>query len=199
VLSLNEINGMRIELIKKGKRHPRFAQLKYKVPPNEEAKAKYCDVDDVENSGAIGECDVAAIMSLMKKYQPKTIIEIGTWFGTSAMVMDKACSGSAEIYTCDKNNVYVYDSKRVHYYNNGSGNFLSKMKKAGVVADFAFVDGLIVEDVKKLLRRMSKEGVIFLHDYKKPLKGYRNGAALLSEKPKSKIVKVGKDTALWVP
>lgn len=176
-MTLEEIKTMRVELIKKGKRLPNFAQLKYKHPRNEKERQKYCDVDDVDASGAILEHDVEVLYTLVKKYNPKTIIEVGSWFGTSAMVMDKASNGAA-IYTCDKNNVYVYESETVKFFNKGSGNFFSKMIKANVRADFMFIDGQIVEDIAKLPKCMAKNCVILFHDYEKPQKGWRNVEAL---------------------
>ena len=197
MISLAEVLELRKQVVLKGKAQPGFSTLKKKVPKNEYLRAKYLDKKDVINSGAIADADVEVLYGLVQQYRPTTIIEIGTWFGTSAMVMDKAAEGKATIYTCDKNSVYVYDSPSVRYYNKMSDRFLDKMVRHGVKADFVFADASIrVGDVARILNATTKDFVFVTHDYVEGLKGWKYMRELEAALPGVQAVQPRQDSCV---
>ena len=133
-------------------------------------------MDNIDRSGSILESDVEVLYDLMVKHRPKVVIEIGTWFGTSAMVMD---AGDNFVYSCDKHNVRVYESESVKYFNCTSDVFLDQLRKQGVKADLIFVDaGMFRGDDKRIGKVMRDEFVFVTHDYIKGEKGWRNIRAM---------------------
>jgi len=196
MLTLDEVKELRKQLIFKGKSQPGFSILKGKIPKNKHAKAKYCNPNDLDNSGSITEEDVVVLHGLVQQYKPKTILEIGTWFGTSAMVMEKAMDGNVKIYTCDKHKVYVYESANVIYKNMWSYDFMKWLKPQQVIFDFAFIDARMQGDEKTLLNMMSSEAAIFIHDFAKDMKGWKNVRAFQKLIPEIHVLSPSKGTAL---
>jgi hypothetical protein len=196
-MQLEEVKRLRKEVIFRGKSQPGYAETKGKelLKKNKHAREKYCNPNNIDESGSIDELDVELLYGLIQKYNPATIIEVGTWFGTSAMVMDMA-SGQAEIWTCDKHDLCVYESHRVHKYTGMSTGFFDRMIESGIKADFVFLDGRLQGDEGKLLRCTADTFTVFVHDYKKPEKGWKNIRALQKLFPGVAVQQPSRDTAL---
>ena len=80
-----DLKKLREDLILKGKHSPKFKVVLEKYAKGHDAK--YMELDNIEESGAINQTDAEVLYDLVQKYKPKKIFEIGTWFGTSALVM----------------------------------------------------------------------------------------------------------------
>ena len=133
--------------------------------------AKYRDPNDLEKSGAASIVDCGELYSAVQNLRPRVIVEVGTWFGTTAMIMAKALIESqmdSVIYTCDKHNVYhQMDPYRdyIRYYNMRSHKFFQRIIRAGKRADFIFLDASLKEiDMPYLKNLCHKDTVIYGHD-----------------------------------
>ncbi|MAQ59400.1 hypothetical protein CL638_01670, partial [bacterium] len=63
---------------------------------------------DEKIGGTITLTDAKILYLLIRTIKPKVIFEVGTWIGTSAMIMAEAVkkNGFGKIFTCDFNNYY---------------------------------------------------------------------------------------------
>jgi len=170
MLSLDEILKLRKEIILKGKRCSGFLKrAKGRIGP------KYNDPNDISHSGSISSRDCEILYELVKKNNPKRILEIGTWFGVSAMVLDKSSSDETMVYTCDKHDFCQYESPTVKRFTGRSTLFYKVMKKKGLEFDFVFMDGRFLDDDQNLLLKiLCKNAVYVTHDYEPGGKGKRN-------------------------
>jgi hypothetical protein len=156
------VSSLRHDIIFKGKRLPKFIKLgKQKKRTNE----KYINPDNLDDSGSITDMDALYLYLLVKTINPKTVIEIGTWFGTSAVVMASAFDG--KVMTCDFGDLYVKDNPccdRIVCYQKESTGFLKKMIKNEIYSDFIFVDATLRKEDFALLKKVST-GLIAIHDF----------------------------------
>ena len=151
----------------------------------EKAVSIYPDIrraDDNKAAGNISDVDAYILYTLVAHFKPNTVFEIGTWIGTSSMVMSQALQESGNltghIYTCDKNSYYSlgenYDTKitRINEYSDIALEGIEEEKSI----DMVFADGeLDYPTLKKMLPRLSKNAIIVTHDYTRPgEKGVRN-------------------------
>lgn len=139
---------------------------------------KYPDIrraNDGKVAGNISETDARLLYNIVLYQRPKTIFEIGTWIGTSSMVMADALKvadlADAKIYTCDKNNYYCLSSEfderivRINQFSDEAIDLVPDDRKI----DMVFADGeLTVPTLKKLLPRLSDEVILVTHDYTLP-------------------------------
>jgi len=164
------VSNLRRDIILKGKRLPEFIELGKQRKRTDE---KYTNPDNIDESGAITDMDAKYLYLLVKTINPKTVFEIGTWFGTSAAVMASAFDGL--VRTCGLDNVYVKDNPyydRIVYYQKESTGFLKKMLKNEIYSDFIFVDATLRKEDFALLKKVST-GIIAIHDFGYP-KGESN-------------------------
>lgn len=118
--------------------------------------------------------DARLLYLLVLTLKPKVIFEIGTWIGTSSMVMAEAmrASGSlGKIYTCDADNYYVVsDSYRdiitpIFAYSDTAITHLPPDTKI----DFVFADGeLTFSTIKSLKPKLAEGAIIATHDFELP-------------------------------
>jgi len=140
--------------------------------------AKYDDVSNMGETGAISIQDAYLLYWMVKTFKPKKILEIGTWFGTSAAVMREGCQDT-EVFTCDKNNVFVCEKMdRIHYHNMGSTPFLKKMRADGHKFDMVFMDGRFYPKDERRVLKLMRRPIYATHDYEEGQKGWRNIHAL---------------------
>jgi len=142
----------------------------------EKAKRIHPEAKDIETR-AIPEEDFEVLESLIKKYNPKIILEVGTWIGTSAMAMDMISNG-AKIYTCDEHNMCVYESPNVTFYHCSGKSVLAIMPRRNIQPDFIFIDAGMRKYIPSVLAAMTKDFVFVVHDYVQGSKGWRNMEAL---------------------
>jgi len=127
---------------------------------------------DAEKDGSISFLDCIFLNLLVRKYKPQTILEIGTWFGTSAAILCESLDFNSRIYTCDKNKVYTNLDK---YKNNivscpvHSSILIDFLNQKKIKIDYVFVDGGVTPDEAKILVEMMGDDLFFsTHDYKLP-------------------------------
>jgi len=129
--------------------------------------------------------DAVFLAKLIGLVNPKTVIEIGTWFGTSAAVMESV--NHCKIYTCDKQNVYSVTNKNIVFYNLLSDQFLKKIIKKEISADLCFIDANLRPGDAEMLVKIIK-GVFIVHDYIKGEKGDRAVSYLIGTGKKFNVL-----------
>lgn len=129
-------------------------------------------IGDKPRNRPIESDDCIFLYNFMKTHPAQKVIEIGTWYGVSTMVMAE-CGSS--VWTCDKNKELVYAGEEVYYYNMWSTKFLKKMAKQEMQFDMAFLDGRLLDcDIKRFVKLLKPGSYIVTHDYFDNQKGVRN-------------------------
>ena len=175
-----DLKKLREDLILKGKHSPKFKVVLEKYAKGHDAK--YMELDNVEASGAINQRDAEVLYDLIQKHKIKTVFEIGTWFGTSALVMALA---GARVWTCDVKDYYVADHPNIKFYHGTSSKTLRRLK--GMKFDMVFMDGRFKSDDCRRISRICK--LFVTHDYEKRKKGQRNIREMKKRWPKAKLTK----------
>ncbi len=126
------------------------------------------------DNGSISIQDARLLYILVRNLKPKTIFEIGTWIGTSAMVMAEAMrmnNNGGHIYTCDANTYYALDATYddiitpIHAYSDKA---LQELPKEAII-DFVFADGeLTFPTIKVLKQKLANNATIATHDFTLP-------------------------------
>ena len=178
-----DLKKLREDLILKGKHSPKFKVVAEKYAKGNDAK--YTELDNIEVSGAINQKDAEVLYNLVQKYKPKKIFEIGTWFGTSALIMATAMEWDGEIHTCDVKDYYVVDHPKIKYYHVKSSKALRQLK--GMKFDMVFMDGRFKNDDCRRISRICK--IFVTHDYDKGEKGVRNIREMKKRWPDAKLIK----------
>jgi predicted O-methyltransferase YrrM len=140
---------------------------------------------DELDSGTISLPDAKLLYLLIRYFKPKVIFEIGTWIGTSSMVMAEAIKKNANgghIYTCDSNNYYALDNSyqdTITTINAYSDQALTTLPIHTKI-DFVFADGeLTFSTIKQLKPKLTKNTIITTHDFTLPAeKGVLNFARM---------------------
>ncbi len=129
---------------------------------------------DGKVAGAVNIADYKILYLLVRVYKPKVIFEIGTWIGTSAMIMAEAMRANGtggKIYTCDHNHYYALDdsySDIIVPINAFSAEALDQIPEDTKI-DFVFADGeLTFRTISKLKPLLTTEAIIATHDYTPP-------------------------------
>jgi predicted O-methyltransferase YrrM len=160
-------------------------ELKTQIPLLEEridrlriqATEKMPDIrraSDGKTAGTISYADMKVLYLLVRHFKPKAIFEIGTWIGTSAMVMAEAIklnNNSGIVYTCDDSDAYL----EIDEYRDTIVKITAYSDKAldqlpsGTKIDFIFADGeFTFATIKKIEGRLSTDAIITTHDYVLP-------------------------------
>lgn len=157
------------DIIRAGKHSAKFEAL---AQSKDYKGEKYGDKDNLKKSGAVSLEDAQFLYNVISYTGCTTAIEIGTWFGTSAIFMAKAMRDAGEkgkVYTCDKHNVYLEDNPyadMIEYNNMWSDEFLKQLVGNNVSAQFMFIDATIKpKDVKRIKMVLSPLRFA-LHDWK---------------------------------
>lgn len=123
----------------------------------------------VYNTGSITEAAVVYLRSLCEMYEPRTIVEVGTFIGTSTTAM-AACRTVQAVYTCDKDNDCLPSEGKIHCFpKQTSTQMLATLTgHHGMSAidpvDFFFFDGRIQAQDLALILRLSKPSTIYVFD-----------------------------------
>lgn len=134
-------------------------------------------LDGINKASGMEIEELAAICGLIKKYQPKTILEIGTKHGRTAINMAQ--------HSPDDCRIFCVDIKHLNHSNIACNLVFTKLRfitadslvfnfhnlKAGLF-DFILVDGnhmaqWVRNDTLKALDTLKSGGVIVWHDYGK--------------------------------
>jgi len=142
---------------------------------------KYYDPKYLEHTGAINGAEFKLLHQAVKFFRPKNIIEVGTWFGTSANAMASALEPGGKVYTCDKYDLFVAPRDNIVYHNSLSTKLLDLLIKEGTKIGMAFWDAKFMRgDCEKLLQLVNP--LIFMcHDYEEGEKGWRCVQELLEK------------------
>lgn len=129
------------------------------------------------NTGSIAEDEACALLALAAYINAKTVIEIGTFIGTSTLAM-AAAPTVTRVYTCDASNDCLPATERVRTYPKQSSTvMLADLKRQGVRADLCFFDGVLPEDdLPWLWKVTTPETVYAVHDYNYGPKIRKSGA-----------------------
>jgi len=181
----DEVKALRLDTILKGKGSPKLSAYATK---RGKSGPKFDDPLDTTQTGAITPADALFLYLLVCEYRPECIVEAGSWYGTSSIVMAKAMKDlgiDGHIYTCDKNNVLVDDSidtDMITYENRHSTNFLTRLRRSGVKIDMFFADATLTAKDVGLIMHMFRGPIRFIsHDYGW-LKGTRNAKLVKAKK-----------------
>jgi predicted O-methyltransferase YrrM len=144
------------------------------------ARRPFCRKPD--KTGTISEAACLYLRALVHEVRPTTCIEIGTFIGTSALVLAAA---GAHVYTCDKHNDVFPSSDRITCYGKQtSTEMLTALAAAGVQAELVFLDGRVQDEDLPLLARVTTPRTVYaLDDYEPGQKGVANAQKLLRQLP----------------
>jgi len=182
---IDSIVSLRNRLVVAGKTSDKF--IKY-AKVNGKKGLKWDDPKNTSIAGSIANEDAILLYLIIKKYKPKNILEIGTWFGTSAYIIAQAMKDNGingRVYTCDKHDLFLdLEEYRnmVEYYNVQSDKFIKKMIRHGLKIDMAFVDArLSPENIRDLMGMYRGRIVYTNHDwlYDKGMKNLEYAKKLL--------------------
>ena len=129
----------------------------------------HCDtlVDKaVFRTGSISLASMVYLHTLVERFQPTTIIEIGTFIGKSTYTMLDVASVH-HLYTCDMHNDCLPTTPRLTCFPGlTSTQMLAQLVEKGVKADFFFFDGrLSAVDLSLILRLSTWNTVYACDDY----------------------------------
>lgn len=120
------------------------------------------------DTGTITLADCLVLRGLSRLLRPETVIEIGTFIGTSTHAIDAPL-----IYTCDKDNDCLPSTpQRVVFAKTRSSFMLKRLLLAQTRADLWFFDGRIKdEDLTPIVRLSHRSAVYAFHDTSRTAKG----------------------------
>jgi len=139
---------------------------------------KYYDPEYMEKTGSIKEDEAVFLYKFVKYVNPKNnILEIGTWFGTSAVVMAEALrdiGSDKKVYTCDKYDLLVVNDEKIVYRNVMSDVFINTLMSEGIKFDMIFIDAEFAKSDYENVISLINPLVLIIHDYETGEKGWRN-------------------------
>jgi hypothetical protein len=174
------------EIVLAGKKSKKFIDLGVEKGRSD---AKHSDPNNLDESGSITINDAKYLHKIVSAIKPSTIVEIGTWFGTSAVIMADACK-SAKIYTCDKHNVYVENnpySDRIFCLNMLSKGFLAKLIEEKIFPEFIFIDAKIKDGDEKMICKFGCNKIA-VHDWNTGGKKGRHNINAILKKRKYNLI-----------
>lgn len=132
-------------------------------------------------TGTLSVEDAVDVYQVVKLFNPKVIVEVGTYIGISTEAM-RIAAPDATIYTCDmSNDIDVsLDANIIQYPKQTSHQMFEDLAAKGVKADFVYLDGrLSASDVEPLGKIVHERTVFMLDDFEGVEKGVSN-AMLIS-------------------
>lgn len=125
-----------------------------------------------QKTGTISEAARLYLRAVVEAVQPQTCIEIGTFIGTSALVL---ASTGAHVFTCDKDNDIFKSQGTIVAYGRCSSTSMLESLAGGTLADLWFFDGRIqVEDLTLIQQLSHPKTVYAFDDYEGNEKGVIN-------------------------
>lgn len=133
------------------------------------------------NTGSVPYEDAVELYKVTRFFEPKIIVEVGTFIGVSTRTMREAVS-SAKIYTCDHSNdidVCPEDSELFQYPNTTSSDMFADLATKGIKADLIYLDGRLSQaDFEPLGKVVTDRTVFVLDDFEGVEKGVANAMML---------------------
>jgi uncharacterized Rossmann fold enzyme len=168
-----------------------------RFPPNEwlydlELQASYAETLRPKaryNTGTISLPAMLVLRALTEVMRPTTVIEIGTFIGSSTLAIEHGLRGG-HVYTCDKDNDCLPSTptRTCHPYVTSTA-MLTELAAKGVKADLFFFDGRIqLPDVALILRCSKPSTVYAFDDYIGSEKGVANVARLQPALPNHGLI-----------
>jgi hypothetical protein len=107
--------------------------------------------------------DALLLQSVIKMTNPRIVVELGHFWGKSAMAMLEAMDADAELHSYDNTKNAVFEDKRFHFYRK------SQEEVDIPNIDFVFFDAsheleLNRQTFRKLATLMNEKGIIAVHD-----------------------------------
>ena len=167
------------------------------------------------DTGSITEDEACLLFSIAELTNARTVIEVGTFIGTSTTAMAGAI-GVDVVYTCDVSNDCLPEQDWIRTYpKRTSTDMLRDLVAKGVKAGLCFFDGTLSEEDVNLLEKVTHERTVYaFHDYNygpkirkggkheiMPRKGIGNVRLLQPRLPKHRLIEPfeGSTLALLVP
>jgi predicted O-methyltransferase YrrM len=138
--------------------------------------------------------DCALLYLLIGYFKPRSIFEIGTFIGTTAVAMNEvARTIGAKVTTCDPVNYDAFEGdSEIRFINLPCPEALETLQHDGPI-DFCFMDWMPdIATIELANRLFSKDAIIAVHDYYPPNKGH-------PEKKGSNIVECLDDHYINIP
>lgn len=140
------------------------------------------------STGTISEAACICLRAVVERVRPKVCVEIGTFIGTSALVL---ASTGARVFTCDKDNDAFKSVGQITAYGKTTStkmlaDIVSKQWSGvhDVTVDLWFFDGRIQDDDLPVIEDSSSNGAVFaFDDYEGREKGVVNVNKLRSYLP----------------
>lgn len=176
-----------------------------------EARRRWADY----NTGSILEAEAYALRALAEYVRAHTVIEVGTFIGTSTCALASASTVTA-VYTCDASNDCLVSSGIIRTFPKASSTvMLRHLVAQGVRADLCFFDGTLGKaDIPLIAAATTASPVFAVHDYNYgpklrmkggrsycetvPRKGIGNGDLLRARWPRHVVVEPLPETTLAV-
>lgn len=137
-------------------------------------------------TGSIPPFSCFALYCLARYFQPKNILEIGTYIGKSTLSMAQGIDREGvEIHTCDVNNNLPLPSHtacKIVQYNKPSEEMLDiLLDNSQLPFDMVNIDGRVKKnDIEKLSKLLKEDTVICLDDFEGIEKGVANYSLMRS-------------------
>jgi hypothetical protein len=136
-----------------------------------------------KSTGTISEAACLCLRAVVARVRPSVCVEIGTFIGTSALVL--AAAGAC-VFTCDKDNgAFESQGTITAYGRTRSTTMLDDLVRQRVRGDLLFFDGRIqMEDLPLLAEIATPHAVYAFDDYEGHEKGVMNVARLRPQLPR---------------
>tara|TARA_Y200000002_G_scaffold338526_1_gene307930 strand:- start:1371 stop:2081 length:711 start_codon:yes stop_codon:yes gene_type:complete len=138
------------------------------------------------NTGTISPKSALWLYFLTRYFKPSTIVEVGTFIGTSGLSMVMGCDSNnlpVKFYSCDVSNSidipYKGKSTVEFFKKSNSTQMFKQLKDRGVSPEMFHIDGRLNQDDLPLLVDLKvMDAIILLDDFEGVEKGVVNAFAL---------------------
>lgn len=135
------------------------------------------------DTGSITPLEACLLWALADDIQARTVIEVGTFIGTSTSALASASTVKA-VYTCDVSNDCLPGTHVIKVFpKQTSTEMLRQLSAQGVLADLCFFDGVLTREDIELLASVCHTNTVFaLHDHNYGPKIRKHGMEIMPRK-----------------